>query len=81
MNIFKKRKNMKKARKMIIGVSSLTKAADKIKILDKVLSLFGMKIGADMMEMDVTNGRFLGIRLTVYFVESGGINENCINFR
>ena len=69
MNIFKKRKNMKKAKKMSIGVSSLSKAADRIKLLDKVLSLFGMKIGANMMEMDATNGRFLGIRLTVYFVE------------
>ena len=69
MNIFKKRKNMKKARKMTVGVKSLTKAADKLKLLDMVLSLFGMKIGATMMEMDATNGRFLGIRLTVYFVE------------
>ena len=71
MNIFKKRKNMKKARKMTIGVSSLSKAADRIKLLDKVLSLFGMKIGSDMMEIDATNGKVLGIKLTVYFVEWG----------
>ncbi len=69
MNIFKKRKNIKKAKEMSVGVKSLTKAADKLKLLDMVLSLFGMKIGANMMEMDATNGRFLGIRLTVYFVE------------
>ena len=69
MNIFKKRKNLKKAMKMSMGVKSLTKAADKIKILDKVLSLFGMKIGADMMEIDATSGRIMGIKLTVYFCE------------
>lgn len=54
---------------MTIGVNSLSKAADKIKLLDNVLSLFGMKIGSEMMEIDATNGRFLGIRLTVYFVK------------
>ena len=71
MNIFKKRKSMKKARKMTIGVNSLSKAADKIKLLDKVLSLFGMKVGSNMMEFDATNGKVLGIKLTVYFVEWG----------
>lgn len=69
MNILKKRKNMKKAREMTVGVSSLSKAADRIKALDKVLSLFGMKIGSDMMEIDACSGRILGIKLTVYFVE------------
>ena len=69
MNIFKKRKNLKKARKMTVGVSSLSKAADRIKVLDKVLALFNMKIGSDMMEIDATSGRILGIKLTVYFVE------------
>ena len=71
MNIFKKRKNLKKAKEMSIGVSSLSKAADRIKLLDKVLSLFGMKIGSDFMEIDATKGKVLGIRLTVYFVEWG----------
>lgn len=71
MNIFKKRKNLKKAKKMSIGVSSLSKAADRIKLLDKVLSLLGMKIGSDFMEIDATNGKVLGIKLTVYFVEWG----------
>jgi hypothetical protein len=69
MNIFKKRKNLKYAKKMTVGVNSLSKAADKIKLLDKVLSLFGMKVGSDMMEIDATSGRILGIRLTVYFVK------------
>ena len=69
MNIFKKRKNLKKAIKMTVGVSSLSKAADKIKLLDKVLSLFGMRVGSDMMEIDATSGRVLGIKLTVYFFE------------
>ena len=71
MNIFKKRKNFKKARIMTVGVNSLSKAADRIKLLDKVLSLFGMKIGSDFMEIDATNGEVLGIKLTVYFVEWG----------
>lgn len=71
MNIFKKRKNLKKARIMTVGVSSLSKAADRLKLLDKVLSLFGMKIGSDFMEIDATNGKVLGIKLTVYFVEWG----------
>ena len=69
MNIFKKRKNLKKANKMTVGVSSLSKAADKIKLLDKVLSLFGMRVGSNMMEIDATSGRVLGIKLTVYFCE------------
>ena len=71
MNIFKKRKNLKKAKEMSIGVSSLSKAVDRINLLDTVLSLFGMKIGSDMMEIDATNGKVLGIKLTVYFVEWG----------
>ena len=71
MNIFKKRKNLKKAIKMTVGVSSLSKAADKIKLLDKVLSLFGMKVGSDMMEIEACSGRVIGIKLTVYFVEWG----------
>lgn len=54
---------------MSIGVSSLSKAADRIKLLDKVLPLFGMKIGADMMEIDACSGRVIGSKLTVYFVE------------
>lgn len=69
MNIFKKRKNLKKAKEMSIGVSSLSKAADRIKLLDKVLSLFGMRVGSDMMEIDAKSGRILGIKLTVYFCE------------
>lgn len=69
MNIFKKRKNLKKAKELSVGVKSLSAAADRLKLLDKVLSLFGMKIGAEMMEMDATNGSFIGIRLTVYFVK------------
>lgn len=71
MNIFKKRKNLKKAKEMTIGVNSLTKAADRIKLLDKVLSLFGMKIGSDMMEMDACSGRVIGIKLTVGIILVG----------
>ena len=62
---------------MTVGVNSLSKAADRIKLLDKVLSLFGMKVGSDMMEIDACNGRITGIKLTVYFVELGINNDKC----
>ena len=62
---FKKRK----VKTIKVGVSSLSKAADRIKVLDKVLTLFKMRIGADVMSIDVTNGKITGIKLTVYFIE------------
>ena len=67
MNLFKKRKVEKLM--IRVGVSSLSKAADRIKALDKVLALFKMRVGADTMEVDATNGKIMGIRLTVYFIE------------
>ena len=63
--MFKKRK----AKKMIIGVDSMSKAADRLKVLDKVLALFKMRIGADIIKLDATSGRFMSVNITVYFVQ------------
>lgn len=65
MNYFKK----KKVKKMVVGLSSLTKVADKLKALDMVLSLFGMKVGAENFEVDCTDNKYSCVRLTVYFVK------------
>lgn len=52
-----------------IGVKSMGQAARKLEILDKVLSLFGMRIGAyQTADMDIQGDTIIGIRLTVYFV-------------
>ena len=66
--MFEKRK-MRKAKKMIIGLDSMSKAADRLKVLDKVLALFKMRIGADTIELDTTSGRFMSVNITVYFVK------------
>lgn len=52
-----------------IGVKTMSQAARRIEILDKVLQLFGMRIGAyQTADMDIQGDTILGIRLTVYFV-------------
>lgn len=52
-----------------IGVKSMGQAARKLEILDKVLSLFGMRIGAyQTADMDIQGDTIIGIRLTVYFM-------------
>lgn len=52
-----------------IGVKSMSQAARKLEILDKVLSLFGMRIGAyQTADMDIQGDTIIGIRLTVYFM-------------
>ena len=51
------------------GVKTMSQAAHRIEILDKVLQLFGMRIGAyQTADMDIQGDSILGIRLTVYFV-------------
>jgi len=53
-----------------IGVTSLSKAARRLEILDKVLALFGMRVGAyQTADLDMQGDRIVGIRMTVYFVE------------
>lgn len=52
-----------------IGISP-AKAARRLVILDKVLALFGMRVGAyQTAEIDFQNGKEISIRLTVYFME------------
>ena len=47
----------------------MSQAARRLEILDKVLQLFGMRIGAyQTADMDIQGDTILGIRLTVYFV-------------
>lgn len=58
----------RKAKKMLIGVNTLSKASDRLKLLDKVLSLFKMHIGANTIELDAEQGLIMSVRLTVYFV-------------
>ena len=63
----KKIKHVRSVRE--IGVKSMGQAARKLEILDKVLSLFGMRIGAyQTADMDIQGDTIIGIRLTVYFV-------------
>ena len=64
MNLFKKRK----AKRMIIGVDSLTAVSEKLKVLDKVLDLFGMRIGAESFEVDCDSGVYTKVVLSVYFL-------------
>lgn len=52
-----------------VGVKTMSQAARKLEILDKVLSLFGMRIGAyQTADMDIQGDVIMGIRLTVYFM-------------
>ena len=63
----KKIKHTKSIDKM--GVETMSQAARRIEILEKVLQLFGMRIGAyQTADMDIQGDSILGIRLTVYFV-------------
>lgn len=52
------------------GVTSLAKAARRLEILDKVLALFGMRIGAyQTADLDILDERIISIHLKVYFME------------
>lgn len=64
MNIFKKRK----AKRMIIGLNSLSAVSDKLKLLDEVLDLFGMRIGAESFEVTCESGTYTKVVLSVYFI-------------
>lgn len=65
MNIFKKRK----AKRMIIGMDSLSAVSDKLKLLDEVLDLFGLRIGAESFEIHCNGGVYTKVVLSVYFVK------------
>lgn len=63
-------KKVKRAQYSKIGVTSLSKAARRLEILDKVLQLFGMRVGTyQTADMDIQGDRVINVRLTVYFVE------------
>lgn len=52
-----------------VGVKTMGQAARRLEILDKVLSLFGMRIGGyQTADMDIQGDVIMGIRLTVYFM-------------
>lgn len=52
-----------------VGVS-LSKVARRLSLLDKVLALFGMRVGAyQTADLDLQGERVVSIRLTVYFTE------------
>ncbi len=64
MNIFKKRK----VKRAIIGVKNLTDVSEKLKLLDQVLDLFGMRVGAESFEVECESGVYTKVVLSVYFV-------------
>ena len=50
-----------------VGVNTMSQAAHRIEVLDKVLQLFGMRIGTyQTADMDIQGDTILGICLTVY---------------
>ena len=62
-------KKAKRVRCSNIGVTSFGKAARRLEILDKVLALFGMRIGAyQTADLDVQGDVIVSVRLTVYFM-------------
>lgn len=68
--IRKLNKKVKRTRCSNIGVTSLGKAARRLEILDKVLQLFGMRVGAcQTADFEMANGKVISIDLTVYFME------------
>ena len=65
----KKIKRVKSVQK--VGVKTMSQAARRLEILDKVLSLFGMRVGAyQTADMDIQGDIVVGIRLTIYFMSS-----------
>ena len=63
-------KKVKRIRPGSIGVTSLGKAVRRLEILDRVLILFGMRVGAyQTADLDMQGDRIVSIRMTVYFVE------------
>ena len=65
----KKIKRVKSVQK--VGVKTMSQAARRLEILDKVLSLFGMRVGAyQTADMDIQGDIVVGVRLTIYFMSS-----------
>lgn len=52
-----------------IGVKAIGQAVRRLEILDKVLQLFGMCVGAyQTVDMDIQGDTIMSVRLTVYFM-------------
>ena len=52
-----------------IGVKTMSQAARRIEILDKVLQLFGMRVGAyQTADLDIQGDTITSVRMTVYFM-------------
>lgn len=68
--IHKLNKKMKHVRPVRgIGVKTMSQAARRLEILDKVLSLFGMRVGAyQTADLDIQGDVIVSVRLTVYFI-------------
>lgn len=65
----KKIKSVKSVQK--VGVKTMSQAARRLEILDKVLALFGMRVGAyQTADMDIQGDTVVGVRLTIYFMSS-----------
>lgn len=61
---------LKRARKARIGLASLSEVGDKLKILDKKLKRYGMRVGATQdADIEICGGKALSVSLTVYFVK------------
>lgn len=65
----KKIKRVKSLQK--VGVKTMSQAARRLEILDKVLALFGMRVGDyQTADMDIQGDTVVGVRLTIYFMSS-----------
>ena len=54
-----------------VGVKTMSQAARRLEILDKVLALFGMRVGDyQTADMDIQGDTVVGVRLTIYFMSS-----------
>lgn len=64
----KKMKHVRPAHE--IGVKTIGQAARRLEILDKVLQLFGMRVGAyQTADLDIQGDNITGVRMTVYFIK------------
>lgn len=54
---------------MIIGLDSLSAVSDKLKLLDEVLDLFGMRVGAESFTVEYNGTVYDKVVLSVYFVK------------
>ena len=57
-------------RKARIGLDSLSEVGDKLKILDKKLKRYGMRVGATQdADIEICGGKAISVSLTIYFVK------------